>query len=169
MRDVTIPSYPVSDGGADQPPAKPKAPIPIKIAFWIWVVSAVLTIAGGLLAIGQKNTIVRQLQQHPPKGVNPSQYASIASASIAITATGAIIFAALYVLLAWAMLTGRNWARITLTVLTVIGVLLTLFSGTSLYTLIGLVVALLALALLYLPASAEYFAAAKRSRTSVGL
>jgi hypothetical protein len=165
---VTIPSYPVSDGGADEQPAKPKAPNPVKIAFWIWVVSAVVNIVGGLLVIGQKDTFVRSLQQHPPKGVNPSQYDSIASASIAVTSTGAIIFAALYVLLAWAMLTGRNWARITLTALTVIGVLFTLFSGTSLYTLIGLVVALLALALLYLPVSGEYFAAAKRFRTGVG-
>ena len=157
-------AFGAGDVGAQ--PTKPKAPVPVKIAFWIWIVTAALMVISAVLTVLSKNDILNTVRKNPPKGLDASQLESYANEVVTIIAAISIIFAAFYAVMAWAMLKGKNWARITLTVVAVVGVVITLFSGISSYfNLIGLLLALLGLILVYLPQSSEFFNAAKRART----
>jgi hypothetical protein len=127
------------------------APTEVKISFWIWIVSAVLTALGGLLLFTDKDVAIREAQQEAEKqntDLTPEQVETVA--------------AALYVLFAVKMRAGRNWARITLTVLTIFGLLLQLIVGGE-SGLIASVVGIVAVVLMFLPNANAYFSAAKRA------
>jgi hypothetical protein len=71
----------------------------------------------------------------------------------------ALAFAGLYVLFAFKARAGRNWARIALTVLTALGVLALVIGGFSVVGILSTVVSVVAVVLLFLPASNQHFAA----------
>lgn len=162
------PSGSAYPGATDLPPAV-RRPGTVEAAFWIYLVSAVLTFAATLLvftAAGQQaiRDAVRQGVQ--TRGVNEDQL--IQTAQIIAVVVGLIIVA-IALLFVFKMRAGRNWARVVLTVFGVLS-LLSLFSGvrtgTSTPDFIGPIVTLVALVLMWLPASNEYFAAAKRRRAA---
>ncbi len=136
---MTVPSYP-SGAGAQSVPAGP-APKEVETAFRLWIANVVLGIIGAVM-------------------------------SFALSALGvviALIFAALYLLFAFKMRQGRNWARITLTVLGGIGVLmgvLGLLFSTGALGVLGLLLSIVQLVLIvaaiyfmFRPAANAYFTA----------
>ncbi|HWE88767.1 MAG TPA: hypothetical protein VG317_04820 [Pseudonocardiaceae bacterium] len=161
---MTLPNYPTSGNEAVERPAKPKAPVTVKIAFSLSLLSAIGFAVGGLLYLRQENAILQGLSANHPKGLQPSQYATYAKDTVVVVAVTSVLFAVFYLLLDLAMLSGRNWARITMTVLVVLGIVANLLGGIDWATLIFLVVALLTVAMLYMPTSSEFFTAAKRAR-----
>ena len=81
-----------------------------------------------------------------------------------------LIFIGLFVLFAYKMRAGRNWARITLTVLGALSVVSTLFGLSSasglhlVIALIQMVLILVAIYFMYRPESNQYYAANKVRR-----
>lgn len=135
------------------------APTPIVISFWLWVVSAVLSVISGVTAATSAGTVAEAAAEQSASG-------GVLSSSVLLisTAVGAFIVGALHVLFAFFMLRGRNWARI---VLTVVGILSVLGSITGLIALnplsfIFVIVTIVAIVQMYVPAAREYFAANKR-------
>jgi hypothetical protein len=85
----------------------------------------VLRTAIALIAVvallATKDTLRRDVLKKNP-GYNPARVDSAVNAVVAIGVTFAVIFAALYLLLAWQVAKGRSWARIVTWVLAGIGV-----------------------------------------------
>ncbi|HJP76571.1 MAG TPA: hypothetical protein VJ914_20040 [Pseudonocardiaceae bacterium] len=147
----------------EQPP-EPRPPVTVQVAFWIWIASAVLSLVFAVLIPRQKSAIVDALNNAKPPGIAPSQYAQYANTLVVTTIVTLVLFALLYVFFAYKVRVGRNWARLTLTVLLVIGFIYYAYTGTLLSNGFGLLISVLALVLVYLPASNAYFASRKRLR-----
>ena len=161
------PSGSAYPGGSDLPP-QVRRPGTVEAAFWIYLVSGVLTLALTLLVFTQagKQAIQNAVRQSGSTQ-NMSEDQLVQTAQI-VAVAAAVIGLAIALLFAFKMRAGRNWARIVLTVFAVLS-LLSLFgvrTGTSFTDFIGPIVSLVALVLMWLPASNEYFAAAKRRRAA---
>lgn len=142
-------------------------PTPVLVSFWIWIAGAALSVIGGVIEIFQRNAIINSLAKAKPAGVSRDQYPQIANLTITVTVIVALVFAALYVLFAFRIREGRNWARGVLTVLTVLGVVYDVLdvNSLSLSTIVSALIAIVAVILLYVPASSAFFAAVRARRT----
>jgi hypothetical protein len=164
------PAYPAAgSSAADGPVAAPTAPPrTVNIAFWLYVAGAVLSIISGIITIA---TIGSQRAQFLDAVKNSSQTSSqdpnsVVDAVIAAATVWAIVtlifWAVTFVLFAYFMRRGANWARIVLTVLTVLS-LLNLVTGFG-TGFLQVVAAIVAVVLMWLRPSNEYFAAVKASK-----
>jgi len=163
--------YPAA--GAPGPAAAAVAPTApprtVNIAFWLYVAGAVLSVISGIITIavvsGSRADQVRIIEQQGTdlRGLTAQQ---VADASVTFLVTWSIVtlifWAVVFVLFAYFMRRGANWARIVLTVLTVLSLLnlLTGF-GTGLLQVLATIVAVV---LMWLRPSNEYFAAVKASK-----
>ncbi len=172
------PGYPQSGhpGGYPEQATKPKTPSTVTAAFAVYVLAAIMAAVGILLALN--SDIWAQAVRDA--GANAQDLNGVSVESVVNIAKGlvigvGIVFVALYLLFAFKMRAGRNWARITLTVLSALSLLSTVnatgsvtvanrtyTSSTSSVTgWIGVVLAVAAIVLMYLPASNEYFRTVK--------
>lgn len=171
VRGGGIPSRIVSE---QRKPAKPaqqpeqpgpvRPPVPVQVAFWIWVASAVLSLVSAVLTPREKGEIINALTTAKPQGITPAQYEQYANTLIIVSIVTLVLFAALYVFFAYKVRAGKNWARMTLTVLMVIGVAYDAYTGTLLSSGIGLLISAVAVILVYFPSASAFFAAHKRLR-----
>lgn len=151
------------------------APKDVQTAFRLWIANIVLGVIGGLLSLLVFDDLVAMAEL--PPGVTPEQAALGATVGAIFVAVVTLVFLGLGLLFAFKMRAGRNWARITLTVLGVIAVLFSLLSfgdllvmaGTgsigTLSVVISVIQNLLIIAAIYFmfrPAAAQYFAAPRR-------
>jgi hypothetical protein len=147
-----------------QVPASP--PSQLMIAFWLYVGAAVVGLVSGLLYLGDKQTVLNTLRTaNNAQNYTDSQLQTLANATVVLVVVFAVIFAALYLLFAFKLRAGRNWARIVLTILAVLNLLSILSgrSGTAVGDIAGLAV-VIGTVLSYLPQSSAYIAAVKASR-----
>ena len=142
----------------------PRPPVPVEVAFWIWIVSAVVSLVFAVLAPRAKDNILDSLRQSRPPGLAPSQYDHTANVLITVLIAQLVVFALLYVFLAYKVRSGRNWARMTLTVLLVIGIGYGLINGSLLSSGVGLLISAVAVVLVYLPSASAFSAAHRRQR-----
>ncbi|UKA74746.1 Yip1 family protein [Arthrobacter sp. FW306-07-I] len=140
-----------------QPAGSNGIPQLVNISFWLLIASAAIFVIGMLLGLTQlDDPQFRQLfeQQMQSSGTDIS-YDSIKSVIAGTLVVFAIIGAALYLLVAFFIRKGKNWARILGTVFAALSIF-GLFGVPSLGTL-GTVLGIVAIVLLYLPAAAPYF------------
>ncbi|HEY4022280.1 MAG TPA: hypothetical protein VGM75_26565 [Pseudonocardiaceae bacterium] len=145
-------------------PERVRPPVPVQVAFWIWVASAVVSLVSAVLTPSEKSQIINALTTAKPQGIAPSQYAQYADTLITVSIVTLVLFAALYVFFAYKVRAGRSWARMTLTVLLVIGVAYDAYTGTLLSSGFGLLISAIAVILVFFPSASAYFAAHKRLR-----
>jgi divalent metal cation (Fe/Co/Zn/Cd) transporter len=135
------------------------APMPVKVSFWLWIASGVIYIAGYLIVLASKQTIINSIvnANKDPK-ISPGTIASSVTTLLWVLVIGAVVFAVLFALFAYKAREGTRSARTVLTVLFVLTLafqfLLQLF---SLVTLLAQLLALIALLLMYLPSVQGYF------------
>jgi hypothetical protein len=156
---------PPSDYGNQQPAQAFQPPQAIMVSFWCFVGAAAIALLGGLLATGDKQAVLDQLRTTNPNHLTESQLQSVASTAIVIAVVATVIIAGLYVLFAFKLRAGRNWARIVLTIVAVLD-LLALVSGQGGAAIgyIGALAAIVGCVLSYLPNSSAYFAAVKAAQ-----
>jgi hypothetical protein len=164
MSDRTPPTNYPSSASAGGPAVAP--PQQVTIAFWLYIVGALLSLVSliiSLATIGSlKTTLQRQLAT---QGQQISD--STLNATIGVSITFAIIFGLLYiaayVLFAFFMRRGANWARIVLLIVTV----LSLFGILDGYGLgaARVIVGVIATILIFLKPANEYFRAVKAAKT----
>ncbi len=162
-----IPSRVVSKQRKPAEPEQPtslRPPVPVLVAFWIWIAGAVLSLVFAVITVREKAAIVDALTRAKPPNIAPSQYGEYANVLITTTIVTLVLFAALYVFFAYKVRAGRNWARITITVLVIIGAAYDAYTGTLLSSGVGLLISLVAVILVYLPSASAYFAAHRRLR-----
>ncbi|MCS5718685.1 hypothetical protein N1027_11125 [Herbiconiux sp. CPCC 205763] len=133
-------------------PALLASPLEVKISFWLWIAEGILTVIGGLgfaLIAGAIPLVV---------GVENSEAAALVGLFITAGVLIALV-AVLRIVCAVFMLRGRVWARNTLTVLGVIGLVGVYYEflsnpGTA---IAHALVAVVAIVTMYLPNSNAYF------------
>jgi putative Mn2+ efflux pump MntP len=162
------PSFPKAPPIEQGPPqASPQAaPTEIIVSFWCYLVAAVVGLVGGLLLLGSRQAIEDSLRTANTQAgrYTDAQIHQLATIAIAVTVGIAIVFAALYVLFAFKLKEGKNWARIVLTVLAALALISLLLGRSSLLSFVGEVAAVVGAVLSYLPKSNAYIAASKAPR-----
>lgn len=144
-------------------------PGPVVVSFWILIVSAALRVLIAVLTLTQYDAIVAA-QLHPlPKGMTVAQATQAIHTYLTANLILDLVFAGLYVLFAFLVRAGHNWARLTVTGVIVVFGLFALLnsttSGTDIVTVLSVLIELVAVALLYLPNSKPYFAPGSAART----
>lgn len=156
-------NVPAGSGGSPtvQPPRE------IEASFWVWVGGAVLSLLTVVLLLVDMdeviNLAVQSYRDRPARGVSEQQVVSVARTLVYVTAVLYVIVAGLFVFLAYMMRGGRNWARITLTVLAALVVIFS-FGDTTVLGLLTLAAAVIAAVLFYLPNANAYFTGMNRHR-----
>ncbi len=167
QQPYTPPPPPLSESelaghGAHQQPALPE-PKEVRLSFFLWLAGAILLVVSSVLVLTQRETALEEARKAPPTpGVTAEQLESAVTAVLVFLVIIGVVLAALMVFFAFKARAGRNWARITLTVLGAAVFLYHLFG----FSLIGLVIVLVvaaAVVTLYLPASKAYFDSVKRA------
>jgi len=164
------PAYPTDATGAPAAPvvAPSAPPRTVNIAFWLYVVGAVLSVVSGIITIATigstRDAALEQIRNSPnANGQNAQALVDGIIAAATIWAIVTLIFwAVVFVLFAYFMRRGANWARIVLTVLTALSLLNVLAGyGVGFLQFAATVVALV---LIWLRPSSEYFAAVRASK-----
>ncbi|WP_189060427.1 hypothetical protein [Longimycelium tulufanense] len=150
------PPMPPEAGG--QP--APEPPMAVKVSFWIWIASAVIGVVMALVSVTNRDEFTEQLRRQNPD-LAEEQLRSTVNAALALSIVLAVLVAAIYVFFAVKMRAGRNWARITLTVVT-LAFLVLQFAATGGIGSLGALVGLVAVVLMFLPSSNEYFQARRQ-------
>ena len=169
-----LPNYPSApppgDYGSGQQQQQPAfaPPREVTTSFWLYVAGAVIVLIGGLFSLGSKQAVLDSLRNANTTGLTDSQLQSAASLAIGVVVVLAIIIAGLYVLFAFKLKAGRNWARIVLTIIAALNLLsLVTNRGGTAVSVIGALAAVVGCVLSYLPNASAYFAAVKASRQQV--
>ncbi len=175
-----VPAYPGGPGYAVQEPAgpPPERPATVRGAFWLWMVIMLVGIVANVLLFtgGYFDEVLAGAGGRlDPDSVQTARDIARIAAVVSV-----VVAVFIYVFFGLKMYLGRNWARIVLTVLGALAVLAGV-SGNALTGAgevdvprpdgnialgwVGVVLAVLALVLMYLPASNAYFAEVKRGRS----
>lgn len=127
-------------------------PTTVTAAFWILLIGLLLDLISAIVLIASGAAL---------SGGSVAVEGNTLSGPIVIT-TGvvAIVFVVIELFVLGKMRSGKNWARIVITVLEVLSIL-GLAAGFSILGAIGAVISVVVIVLLWLPASNEYFRAAK--------
>ena len=153
--------------GGEMPPALTRAapPRPVKTAVVLMYVGAAVTAVTLIVTVLTIHSIETTMETRA--NYTPAQAHQLAVAAI----VEALITLGLWLLMAWANRSGRNWGRITATVLfglNTIGLLLAFLRGAAAVNLVFAVVVWLiglgAIVLLWRKESSQYFAAAAPRR-----
>jgi hypothetical protein len=128
------------------------APIEVKTSFWLWLVEVVISIVMGIIVIAVGSAAPDVL-----KAADGSEMVATISAGVAGAAV--IIGGLLRGLFAVFMLRGRNWARIVLTVLGLLGAILGLvqIAQSGWLVIVAAIVALAAVILMFVGKANAYF------------
>lgn len=141
-----------------QPAGSNGIPQPVNISFWLLIASAVIFVVSMLAGLTQlDDPQFRQIfdQQMAAGGASGVTYDDIKGVIAGTLIVFAVIGTALYLLVAFFVRKGRNWARILGTVFAALSVF-GLFGVPGIGT-IGTILGIAAIVLLYLPAAAPYF------------
>ena len=165
-----LPSYPSAPQSGDygdpqqqqqQPASAP--PREIVISFWCYVAAAVIVLIGGLLYLGAKQALLDTLRSNNTGGLTESQLQTAANLAIGFFVVSAVIIAGLYLLFAYKLRAGRSWARIVLTIIVALHLLILIFIlGGTLVSYIGALAAIAGCGLSYLSNSRAYLTAGRQ-------
>jgi hypothetical protein len=168
-------------GGAGLPP-EPVRPNTVTWAFWCWIATTVASLITLIITLTSSvwtdavNAGVGQGIRQSGTSVNIDVQSLVNTVKI-ISVVAFLIFAAVYLLFAFKMRAGRNWARIVLTVFGALTLLSAFNTSTSSVTVNGqtyassngsnwvtVVLALAGIILMYVGQSNKYFADSKARR-----
>lgn len=154
-----LPEFPVTAADPGTPVAAP--PLQVRVSFWILIVSAALRFLIAVLLVVSWNRLIDNALAQIPVGTTPAQLRSEMHTYLIANLALDLVFGGLYVLFAYMVRAGRNWARLTITAIVVVFGLYDLLEGSDLITVASVLVELVAIGLLYVPASREYFSTMK--------
>lgn len=163
-------AFPAYAAAPSAPVERPTSiPTTVNTAFWLYIASALLSVISGIITIslvgGDHAAIVRQLQNSNADlhGQNIDTLANAAvGVAIGVSVVTLIFWAVTFVLFAFLMRRGANWARIVLTVLTALS-LINIPNGFGTAGL-QVVLSIVAVILIWLRPSNAWFAAIKASK-----
>ncbi|WP_199443764.1 hypothetical protein [Umezawaea beigongshangensis] len=131
-------------------------------AFSGFLFSSVSAVGALAMLVGSHQQVVDALRASGTT-LTEEQLQTAATTTLAVAAGIALVIALVEMWLAFKLRAGRNWARIALTVLTLIQVASLVTGEATLAGYAGAAVAVLAVVFSYLPPSNAYFASVKRA------
>ncbi|MEV6640681.1 hypothetical protein [Amycolatopsis sp. NPDC051371] len=137
-------------------------PSTIIAAFFGFLVSTVSAIAGGLLILNSRDEIAAALRRANP-AMAQDQLDRLTLLGQVIPVAIAAVVALVYLWLAFKLKAGRNWARVTLTVFTLLQAASLLTTEPSWAGYVSCGVAVVATVLSYLSPSSRFIAAVRRA------
>lgn len=145
------------------------APADVQKAFMLWMVSIVISVLGTIvgLVFADRNALIRKAMDSNSK-LTHDQASTAITVALVVGAVVGLVILGLELFFVFKMRAGRNWARIVLTVLGVLGILFGLYGFTAGFTLgsvlnlISLVVVIAAIVFMFKPAARAYFSQPKR-------
>jgi hypothetical protein len=163
------PNYPNQPGNAESPTASggaaaPARPGTIEGAFWAFVASTVLGLVGGILLFVNRDALVdtlRTADRQRGGTLTDAQIDQAATITLVISVVIVVLIAALYLLFAFKLRAGRNWARIVLTVLTALHVISLLTAQDTIFGYLAALAAVVGVVLSFTGPSNTYIAAAR--------
>jgi uncharacterized membrane protein len=143
----------------DETEPRPVPPRPVQVSFWLWVASGVLFVIAYLVVFLTRQVVIdRLVEANTNPQVTPEKISSGTTVLFAMLLVGSVSFAAFYILFAWKARQGTRSARTVLTVLAIITLLFQfLLQAYTGFTLIATLLALAALAMLYIPSVQGFF------------
>ncbi|HEY3610023.1 MAG TPA: hypothetical protein VGL06_21165 [Pseudonocardiaceae bacterium] len=142
--------------------APPQSPTPVVASFWLLLVSAALWVLLAVISVVTWNSEVDTLLQQPrPANTTQSQALSTIHEYLIVNLAFDMVVALLYVLFAFMVRAGRNRARLTITGIVGLFAIFGILNGANLYSLIIVLLGLVAVGLLYLKQAKQFFAAVK--------
>jgi len=147
--------------------AKPNPPGTILAAFFGYLVSTVAAFVSAGVLLGYRQNIVDALRTSNTQSggkLTEQQIEHTAAIGQAVGVAVVVVIALLYLLLAFKLKAGRNWARIVLTVITLLQVASLLTTEGTTVSYVSCAVAVVALVASYLPPSNAYVTRVKQSR-----
>lgn len=167
-------AFPSYSAAPEAPVAAPSSrPSQVNTSFWLFIAAGALSVISGIVTIAtvgsRRQQIIDQLQNNPSVKTQGISLAQVADASIAgltvLSIVTLIFWAVTFVLFAFRMRRGANWARIVLTVLTVLS-LVNLPWGIA--AILQVIAAIVGTILFWLKPASAYFAAVKASKVPRG-
>lgn len=166
-----LPQYSGGSPSMEPQPQQVTPPREIAIAFWCYIAGALILVVGGLMALSERQQFLAALREtnaNQPAGskLTESQLDQLANFTLTFTIVLVVVIAALYILFAFKLKQGRNWARIVLTIIAAIALLLVISFGAqeSLLGLVGDLAAIVGAVLSYLPNSSQFIATMRQQR-----
>ncbi|WP_410641121.1 hypothetical protein [Amycolatopsis sp. lyj-346] len=160
------PHYPQSSASTGQAPAPPR-PGTVEGAFWAFIAAPVIGLIGSLLIFGNRDKIasaMRDTDRQRGGNLTEAQLDQAVNVTMITAVVIAVIIAGLYLLFAFKLRAGRNWARIVLTVLAALQLLSVLTGQSTIGSYVAVLAAVVGVVLSYTGPSNAYFAAAKAQR-----
>ena len=173
-------------GGQGSIPPQPATPNTVTYAFWCWIAATVVSLISlGLTLVSPIWDEAAQAARRAGTNLDNVDVAAVITTLKVVTVVVAVVFVAVYLLFAFKMKAGRNWARIVLTVFGALTVL-SAFTASSSRTVVvngqsfdasgGLwapyltgALAAAGIVLMFLAPSNAYFAESKRHRQAKSL
>jgi hypothetical protein len=159
------PNYPQSSASASlgQAPAPPR-PGTIEGAFWAFIAAPVIGLIGGLLIFADRDKIaatMRDTNRQRNGTLTDAQIDQAVNVTMITAVVIAVIIAGLYLLFAFKLRAGRNWARIVLTVLAALQLLSVLTGQSTIGGYVAVLAAVVGVVLSFTGPSNAYLAAGK--------
>ena len=159
-------NYPESSVPTGQAPAPPR-PGTVEGAFWAFIAAPVIGLIGGLLIFGNRDkiaTTMRDANRQRGGNLTDAQIDQAVNVTMITAVVIAVVIAGLYLLFAFKLRAGRNWARIVLTVLAALQLLSVLTGQSTIGGYLAVLAAVVGVVLSFTGPSNAYFAAAKSPR-----
>ncbi|GGP75463.1 hypothetical protein [Saccharothrix coeruleofusca] len=142
---------------------KTSPPATIIAAFFGFLFSTVTAFAGVAFLLGARQELVDAVRTANPE-MTAEQAEQATTVTMAFSAGVMVLVGLVYLWLSFKLKAGRNWARVVLTVITLLQLAAVLTDqGTTAFGYVSCAIAVAALVLSYLPASNTYIAEVKRS------
>ena len=142
-------------------------PATITAAFFGYLLSTVAAIVGVFVVLNSKQALLSALRTEQPqqgRAMTEVQLEHTVSVAILVAVIVLVVIALIYLLLAFRLRAGRNWARVLLTISSVFQVASLIAVHGSAVNYVSTGVAVVAAVLCYLPASNAYIRSVKRAR-----
>ncbi|WP_410671579.1 hypothetical protein [Amycolatopsis sp. cmx-4-68] len=162
---ANYPNYPDSAEAAQ--PAAAARPGTVEGAFWAFIASTVIGLVGGLLIFANRDAIATTLRDSNRRNggsLTDAQIDQAVTVTMIVALVIAVVISALYLLFAFKLRAGKNWARIVLTVITALQLISLLAGQSTIGGFISVGAAVIGVVLSFMPPSNAYFAAAKTVR-----
>ena len=142
-------------------------PVTITVALAGYLVSTLSALVSAIVLGGYHDQIVDTLRTADARSGNRLTGAQLDHAATVLQAAGItvlLVIAAVYLLLAFRLRAGRNWARIVLTVITLFQIVSLIVARGTVLSYVSAAIAVIALVSAYLPASNDYIRQVKQAR-----
>lgn len=150
---------------------RPTIPSTVNGAFALYILAALVSVVSAVLLFTEsgRETVRQAIRDaQAGSGLTDAEFDSAVGIAVGVAVAVTFLFIGLYLLFAFMMRAGRNWARIVLTILSALNIASSLAGtaagGMTWATWTSLILSVIAIVLMFLAPSNQYFDRSKQFR-----